>query len=121
MPVMNLDWLHVIIGLISGCAGAAGGLVAGVWRIAHIEQGIREDFQAAIARTEHEIEAKVEALVGQFQEAFSGLRQKINDVELQTEREFVGKSGFEDFRKEYREDVRNLMDKIDRMGSPKRQ
>lgn len=112
---MNLDWLHVIIGLISGTAGAAGGLIGGVWRIAHIEQSIREDFQQAIARTEHEIEAKVETLVGQFQEAFAGMRQKINDVELQTEREFVSKSGFEEFRREWRADLKNLNDKLDRI------
>jgi hypothetical protein len=109
---MNLDWVHLIIGLISAVFGAAGGLIAGVWRIAHIEQSIREDFQKAISRTEHQIEGKVEALVTQFQDTFQALRQKINDVEMDTVKGYVAKGDFDDFRAEYREDMRDLKGSI---------
>lgn len=110
---MNFEWAHVVIGLISLLIGAAGGLIGGTYRVARIEGQIREDFKQCIDETKDEIEAKVEALVGQFHETFAGIRQKINDVELQTERLFVSKSGFDEFRKEYREDMASLMKKID--------
>lgn len=110
---MNFEWMHVIIGLVSAVFGGGAGLVTGVWRVARIEGQVREDFKKCIEETKDNIESKVEALVAQFQETFSGLRQKINDVELQTERTFVSKAGFDEFRKEYREDMSSLMKKID--------
>lgn len=110
---MNFEWAHLVIGAAAASFGAIGGLVAGVWRVARIEGQIKEDFKTCIDDTKTEIEDKVENLVGQFQDTFAALRQKINDVELQTERLFVSKSGFDEFRKEYREDMANLMRKID--------
>jgi hypothetical protein len=109
---MNFEWAHVIVGVLSAFLGGVGGLIAGVWRVAHIEQAIREDFQKAISRAENGIEVKVEALVAQFHDTFQALRQKIGDVELETARGFVAKREFEDFRAEYREDMRDLKKSI---------
>lgn len=58
---------------------------------------------------------------GDFGETLKGLRQKINDVELDTERRFVAKDDFNDFREEYREDMRDLKKKIDAMAVASRQ
>lgn len=110
---MNFEWMHVAIGLVSAIFGGGAGLVAGVWRVAHIEQKVRDDFKFCIDETKREIEDKVEALVGQFHDTFSALRQKINDVELGMEKNFVSKDGFNEFRREYREDMASLMKKID--------
>jgi uncharacterized protein YjbJ (UPF0337 family) len=110
---MNFEWAHLMIALSSAGVGALTGLVVGVWRVARIEGQIKDDFKNCIQETKAEIEGRVEALVGQFQDTFAALRQKINDVELQTERLFVSKSGFDEFRKEYREDMASLMRKID--------
>jgi hypothetical protein len=110
---MNFEWAHVIIGFVSALAGGGAGLIAGVWRVAHIEQELERGFQAKISAVKDGLEEKVESLVVQFEESFKGLRQKINDVELQTERLFMSKDGFNDFRKEYREDMQSLMKKID--------
>lgn len=110
---MIFEWTHLILSIASAILGGGAGLAAGVWKVARIEGQIKEDFKTAIDETRTEIEDKVEALVGQFQDTFAALRQKINDVELQTERLFVSKSGFDEFRKEYREDMASLMRKID--------
>jgi uncharacterized protein YktB (UPF0637 family) len=114
---MNFEWIHVAIGIISAFIGAVGGLIAGVWRVAHIEQKMREDFKVSIDKLKDDNETKVESLVGQFEESFKALRQKINDVELNTEKHFLSKDGFNDFRREYREDMNKLMEKIDAMNT----
>ena len=109
---MNLEWAHVIIGGFSAAVGAAGGLVAGVWKVAHIEQDLRKDFSQDIAEAAHELSLQISKVTDQFDETLRGLRQKINDVELNTERSFVSKPDFDDFRKEYREDMRDLKSSI---------
>jgi uncharacterized membrane-anchored protein YhcB (DUF1043 family) len=113
MAGVVFDWLHLAIALIFGASGVVGGLVAGVWRIAHIEQALRLDFDDNITKAKTDIDEKVETLVGQFRETFQALRQKTSDIELHMEKFFVGKAGFDDFRKEYREDMISLMAKID--------
>lgn len=115
--MINLDWVHVIIGGLSAVGGGAGGLIAGVWRVAHIEQALRRDFEQDIAETSHELGQKLDHISDQFEETLKGLRQKINDVELYTEREFVSKAGFDDFRREFREDMKSLNEKLDRIGT----
>ena len=90
MASTEFDFVHVIIGGLSAAVGAAGGLIAGVWRVAHIEQDIRKDFDQMVGN----------------------IRQRINEVELEAQRNFVAKPDFEDFRKEYREDMRDLKNSI---------
>jgi len=43
---------------------------------------------------------------------FSAIRQKINDVEINAERSFVSKRDFDEWRSEYREDMRDLKQSI---------
>jgi hypothetical protein len=112
----NLEWINLAIGLISAVFGGGAGLIAGVWRVSHIEQSIRGEFHNLVETSKEELEEKVETLVGQFRETFQALRQKIGDVELNTERLFVSKDGFNDFRREYREDMQSLMQKIDHIS-----
>lgn len=107
------EWLHVVIALVFGLGGAVGGLIGGVWRVAHIEQAIRTDFKKCIDETEKQIEGRLNALVDQFRETFTALREKINLVEMQQVRDFVDKDGFDEFRREYREDMRDLKGKVD--------
>ncbi len=114
---MNFEWVHLVVGVVSGCFGAVSGLVAGVWRVAHLHAAMREDFKKQIDKVKDDVDAKVESLVPQFEESFKALRQKINDVELNTEKFFLSKDGFNEFRKEYREDMKTLMDKIDAMNT----
>ena len=117
IPAVDFDWVHMIVGGISAVAGAAGGLVAGIWRIAHIEHDLRRDFEQEVAEATHELGEKLDNLSNQFDETLKGLRQKINDVELYTEREFMSKDGFDEFRREFREDMKSLNEKLDRMNT----
>ena len=67
-----------------------------------------EKFAKKIDDAELRIEQKVEEGTSMFDETLKGLRQKINDVELDTEKYFLRKNEFDDFRKEYREDTRDI-------------
>lgn len=107
------EWLHIIIATVSLLAGALGGLITGVWRAARIEQSVRADFRKCIGETEKEIGERLKALAGQFRDTFTALREKINMVELRMVSEFVHENHLTEFRKEYREDMVNLMKKID--------
>lgn len=109
------EWIHLAIALISLLAGALGGLATGVWRVAQIEGRLKLWFKDSISECEKRFEDKVELAREAFDETLKGLRQKINDVELETERNlrnFVLKPDFDDFRKEYREDMRDLKNSI---------
>lgn len=123
----GIDWLHATIASISSVIGGAAGLVAATWRLARIEPALRLDIKRDIAGIENElrdeinvgekrISAKIEEAAQLFDETLKALRQKINDVELETARGFISKPHFDDFRREYREDMRRLMDKIDEIA-----
>lgn len=114
-----MEQVHLIIAVIAASVAAVGGLIGGVWRVSRIEQGIRDDFKKDIADVENEARdrviaaearcaADIKAAGGIFDETLKGLRQKINDVELEMVRGFVSKPDFDEFRKEYREDMRDL-------------
>jgi len=106
--MVNLEWIHFIIGVASALGGAGAGLIAGIWRVAHIELDLRKDFSQDIAEATHELGEQLKELSSHFDETLRGLRQKINDVELETRKNFVAKSDFDDFRREYRQDMRDL-------------
>jgi hypothetical protein len=115
MPMMNLEWAHVIIGAVSAIAGGAAGLIAGVWRVARIEGSLKLQFRKDLEMSERRIETKVDEARGSFDETLKGLRQKINDVELDTERRFLPKESFDDFREEYRGDIRRVFERLDHL------
>lgn len=106
--MVDLEWAHALAAIGGAAAGAAGGIFAGGWRLGRIEGRLKEHFQEAIAMSERRIEDKVEEARESFDETLKGLRQKINDVELQSEKRYLPKDEFNDFRAEYREDMRDL-------------
>lgn len=112
---MSLDWVHLAVAVVSAIIGAFSGLVAGVWRVARIDQAIRIDFNDLMSAARTATNAKIETLVGQFQDSFAALRQKINDVELNTEKHFMSKDGFAEFRDEYRRNMELVFEKLDRL------
>ncbi len=122
---MLVEWIHVFLIIAGWVIGAAVGLVAGTWKlastVAKIEKDIRRDFSDREAKLYDKIagaiadrEARLGELANQFDETLKALRQKINDVELSTAKYFVAKGEFDDFRGEFREDMRDLKSKIDR-------
>lgn len=104
--------INAAIAFASALVGAVGGLIAGVWRVARIEQEVRKDLTEQIDEAIRVHDDRLQAIAAQFDETLKGLRQKINDVELSTERHFVAKMDFDDFRKEYRVDMRDLKQSI---------
>ena len=139
---MNFDADHILTALFSGGGGGLGGFIVGLWRAKHIKTKIKSEVMSEI-RTEvsakidaakialaekvdngvREIEEKLDETAGAFDETLKGLRQKINDVQLGTEQDFVRKDGFDRFlgeyredRKEQREDMRALHGKIDQLA-----
>jgi hypothetical protein len=111
--VDKLEWVHYAIGIISAAVGAAAGIFSGGWRLGRIEGRLKLNFQEAITMSEQRIEQKLEEARTSFDETLKGLRQKINDVELDTVKTFVAKGDFDDFRQEYREDMRDLKKSIE--------
>jgi hypothetical protein len=104
----NIDWLHIIFVVVGGAVGGISGLVAGIWRMARFEPELRRGITQEIAEATHELEERIENETGHFDETLRGLREKINTLELHIERKFVDKEDFNDFRKEWREDMRDL-------------
>jgi t-SNARE complex subunit (syntaxin) len=119
----DIDWPQILSDSATSLLSAIGGLIVGIWKMgrnsAHREQMVRDDYEAKIAQLSEELrekmgelertsEAKLDLLVEQFREAFSGIRRQIDDDRLHTEREFLRK----DFRDEYREDMRDLKQSI---------
>lgn len=104
----SLEWAHAIAAVVGMLLGAAGGIFAGGRWVGRIEGRLKLNFQEAIAVSEKRIEERVDLAREAFDETLKGLRQKINDVELDAERRFLLKNDFNDFREEYREDMRDL-------------
>lgn len=107
------------ISLISG----VGGLFIGVWKwgkySATAEQAVKDDYDTKIAKLREEVrtamaaqatksEARTDLLVEQFKESFEGIRRQIDEHRYYTEKDFLKKEDFKDFREEYREDMRDI-------------
>jgi len=122
---MSVEWVHIALIVAGWMIGAAVGLITGTWKfastVAKMDRDIRKEFSDREARLYEKIagaiadrEAKLSELAFQFDETLKALRQKINDVELSTSKYFVAKGEFDDFRSEFRVDMRDLKSKIDR-------
>lgn len=103
-----LQWAQAIAALIGALIGAAGGIFAAGRLLGRIESRLELKFKSAVDESEKRLEEKVIESTQAFDETLKGLRQKINDVELDAERRFLPKEEFVDFRAEYREDIRDL-------------
>ncbi len=113
------EWIEVGIKAGIALAGGIGGLFLGVWRwgrsSAQADQAVKDDYDAKIAEVRKEMAAHVQKvddgndlLVSQFKEAFEGIRRQIDEHRYYTEKDFLKKEDFKDFREEYREDMRDL-------------
>src|SRR5690242_17030796 len=102
---MNLEWAQPATALLGALVGAIGGIFGAGWRLGRIESRLELKFQKALDDSEQRIEAKVDEAQQSFDETLKGIRQKINDVELDSARRFLPKEDFNDFREEYREDI----------------
>jgi len=111
--MIDLGWMHAVVGILGAGAGAVGGIFVGGYRVGKTEGRLA----LSIKTSEIKMEEKLEATVRDFGETLLGIRQKINDVELDTERRFLQKGEFDDFRKEYREDMRDLKFMIKKNGT----
>ena len=116
---MSVEWVHIALIVAGWMVGAAVGIITGTWKfaatVAKIDRDIRKEFTERESRLYEKIagaiadrEAKLSDLAFQFDETLKALRQKINDVELNTTKYFVSKGEVDDFRAEYREDMRDL-------------
>lgn len=107
----GFDWWHIVSGAIGGLFGALVAIFKGIWRGARIEPNMRKEITQEIAEATHELAEKIDQGTSDFDETLKALRQKINDVELNTEkrfREYVDKEDFNRFRDEWREDMRRF-------------
>lgn len=113
----DTDWARIAIEAAGWAASSMAGLVVGAWRggrrSAIHDQKVKEDYDSKITAAERRGEVKVQTEIAAFRDTVIALRQKINDVELATERGFVAKPDFDDFRKEYREDRNRMFEKLD--------
>lgn len=100
----NLEWAHALAALIGAFVAAVGGIFASGWRLGRME----ERFKREITSSESRLEVRIREAHMPFDETLKGLRQKINDVELDAEKRFLLKDDFNDFRDEYRDDMRDL-------------
>lgn len=107
------------VSLLSG----AGGWLLGIWRwgrdSAKKEQAVKDDYDGKISALREEMRKAMTAhaektsggndlLVSQFKESFDGLRRQMDEHKFYTEKDFMKKEDFRDFREEYREDMRDL-------------
>jgi hypothetical protein len=124
----DLDLVRLIAQVLTALASAAGGLLVGVWRwgrrSARDDQKVKDDYDgkinalrekvsAEMAAHERTADARNDLLIDHFKESFEGIRRQIDEHRLEAERRFLPKDGLTEFRKEYREDMVNLMRKID--------
>lgn len=130
----DTDWTRIAIEVAGWAGSSLVGLVVGAWRggrrsAVHDQRvkddytrkidDLREQMRTSMAQYEKQATARNELLVEQFKESFEGIRRQIDDNHLYAERRFMPREDFKDFREEYREDMRNLNDKLDRLPRSK--
>lgn len=116
--------LEAGVSLVSGL----GGLLIGAWKWgrkgAKAEQTVKDDYEGKIGALREQTRVSMDdrekanddrndLLVAQFKESFDGIRRQIDENRLDTEKHFLRKDDFKDFREEYRQDMRRIFDKLD--------
>ncbi len=119
----EIEWgkiaIEAGISLASGIVGAVGWIWKRGRNSARAEQAVKDDYNAKISALRDEMRTtmathalKVEdgndLLVSQFKESFEGMRRQIDEHKFYTEKDFLKKEDFKEFRDEYREDMRDL-------------
>lgn len=120
---MSGEWTDIALKAAISLASGVGGLFFGVWKwgrySATAGQAVKDDYDAkigelrkemreAMAAQAHKSGGSVDLLVSQFKETFDGIRRQIDEHRFYTEKDFMKKEDFRDFRDEYREDMRDL-------------
>lgn len=110
------DWFQIVSQTGASLLSAIGGLVVGAWRwgrkSATAEHQTKEDYESKIAKAAVAMDDRLDMLVSQFKETFTGLRRQMDEDRLHTEQSFLRKDDFKDFREEYRDDMRELKKQI---------
>jgi|SRR5882672_447618 len=130
MAAPDLEWPRLAIEAIGAAASGFAGLLVGVWRwgrhSALGEQRLRDDYleriedmKGSLAAAEQTHDARIGELVGQFKEAFAGIRRQIDDGRLYTEQTFVRKDDFKEMREEIREDMRDIKRSLNELRNGK--
>lgn len=103
---------------------ATGGWLVGIWRwgrnSAKDEQAVKDDYDGKIRALRDEMRAETKAaddrnelLVAQFKETLDGIRRQMDQNTLDTEKYFLRKEDFKEFREEYRQNTRRIFEKLD--------
>lgn len=119
------EWGNLLSGILGALFGGGGifGLLRWIYRAGGRQPELKAELEKSIQESEQRVEAKIDAaekrnedrveqLVNQFHESFSALRQKINDVELGSARDFIDR--IDKFRFEMRADMRADMESLKR-------
>lgn len=106
-----------IMPILTGFAGAIGGIYGAGRKSSEREQAIKDELRDEMAALRKDFDASKDDLSDQFRESFQGIRQKINDVELDAQKRFVDKTDFREFRNEYRENTNRIFEKLDQISS----
>lgn len=113
----DIDWGRAVIEAAASAATGLAGLVIGAWKFgragAKAEANLREELVAMIATQEKQAVARTELLVEQFRETLEGIRRQMDELRYYSEKRFLAKEDFAEFRAEYREDNRRMNDKLD--------
>lgn len=119
MAMSGGDWVEIAIKALAALAGGIVGIFVAVWKwgrdSAKAEQAVknqitalRDEVRTEMAAQATKSEARTDLLVEQFKETFDGIRRQIDEHRYYTEKDFLKKEDFKDFREEYREDMRDL-------------
>jgi glucan phosphorylase len=121
------EWVDVALKTGISLVSAIGGLGLGLWKwgrsTAEDEQAVKNDYTSRIAALREEMRtamgeqakhsgSRTDLLVEQFKESFDGIRRQIDEHRYYTEKDFLKKEDFRDFREEYREDMRDIKNAI---------
>ena len=115
----NGDWIDLAIKVVAALGGAILGAITAVWKLgrysANAENSVdkrisalREEMRIDMAAHAKTADSSRELLVEQFKESFDGMRRQIDEHRYYTEKDFLKKEDFKDFRDEYREDMRDI-------------
>ena len=113
------EWIEIAAKAGIALAGGVSGLFIGVWKWgwssgkaeAAVDtkiSALREEMRTAMATQAKNAEARTDLLVEQFKESFDGIRRQLDEHRYYTEKDFLKKEDFKDFREEYRVDMRDI-------------
>ena len=117
------DWARLGLETNASLLSGVGGLIVGAWKwgrnSVRAEHAIKDDYNSKIRALREEVRTSMasqaqksadenDLLVSQFKESFEGMRRQIDEHRFYTEKDFVKKEDFRDFREEYRDDMRDL-------------